>query len=162
MVKLRVMNIDTDCTDNGLGLRTTIYLAGCWHYCERCHNAISWSERSGIEMTIDEILEIVEENELADVTLSGGDPLTYQYLATLELAKVIKERTGKNIWVYTGYTLEQLLKDRADILQYIDVLVDGKFEKKNKDLNLVFRGSSNQKIIDIDQFKRTGKIVELF
>lgn len=147
--KIRLLNIDTDCTDNGEGLRTTIYVSGCEHHCVGCHNPSSWNPNNGIEYTIDQVIQVILENELADVTISGGDSLTYQYENTLELVKAIKSRTKKNIWLYTGYEFEKVLEHKKEILYYIDVLVDGKFEKDKRDLSLKFRGSSNQRIIDI-------------
>lgn len=146
---MKILNIDTDCTDNGIGLRTTIYVAGCWHFCKGCHNPFSWNENHGEDLTTDEILDIILENELADVTISGGDPLTFQYDETLKLVKTIKERTNKNIWLYTGFTFDEVYNLRREILEYIDVLVDGKFQIENRDLTLRFRGSSNQKIINV-------------
>ncbi|WP_425514321.1 anaerobic ribonucleoside-triphosphate reductase activating protein [Lentibacillus saliphilus] len=143
------MNIDTDCTDNGTGLRTTIYVSGCWHFCKGCHNPTSWNKRHGTEMSIDHIVDIVKENTLSDVTISGGDGLTWQYTETLELVKSIKETTGKNIWLYTGYTFEEVLEEKRDILNYIDVLVDGKFILAERDYTIMFRGSRNQRIIDV-------------
>ena len=146
---MKILNIDTDCTDNGIGLRTTIYVAGCWHFCKGCHNPFSWNKNHGEDLTINEIIDIISENELADVTISGGDPLTFQYEETLKLVKTIKERTNKNIWLYTGFTFDEVYNLRREILEYIDVLVDGKFQIENRDLTLRFRGSSNQKIINV-------------
>lgn len=146
---MKILNIDTDCTDNGIGLRTTIYVAGCWHFCKGCHNPFSWNKNRGEDLTINEIIDIILENELADVTISGGDPLTFQYEETLKLVKTIKERTNKNIWLYTGFTFDEVYNLRREILEYIDVLVDGKFQIENRDLTLRFRGSSNQKIINV-------------
>src|SRR5574342_809566 len=99
---MKILNIDTDCTDNGSGLRTTIYVSGCFHHCFGCHNQSSWNPDNGQEMSIDEIIDIINENELSDVTISGGDGLTYQYNETLELLKAIK-KLDKNVWLYTGY-----------------------------------------------------------
>lgn len=156
---MKVLNIDTDCTDNGNGLRTTIYVAGCMHHCEGCQNPSSWNPNSGFDYTIDQLIEIIQENELADVTLSGGDSLTFQYNDTLELVKYIKMKTDKNIWVYTGYEFEYLLENKKEILPYIDVIVDGKFIKSKRDLNLLFRGSSNQRIIDVQQSLKENKTI---
>ncbi len=100
-------------------------------------------------MSIDHIVDIVKENTLSDVTISGGDGLTWQYTETLELVKSIKETTGKNIWLYTGYTFEEVLEEKRDILNYIDVLVDGKFILAERDYTIMFRGSRNQRIIDV-------------
>lgn len=146
---MKVMNIIHDSVVDGEGLRTVIFFAGCPHYCTGCHNPESWNIRNGIEMNIDEILREVESNPLSDVTFSGGDPF-YQAKEVAALAKEIKAR-GKNIWIYTGYTLNQLQEYEdsymQDLLSYCDVLVDGPFILEKRDLSLLFRGSQNQKII---------------
>jgi anaerobic ribonucleoside-triphosphate reductase activating protein len=147
--KIKILNIDTDCTDNGIRIRTVIYVSGCSHHCIGCHNPQSWNPNFGVEYSIEEIINIIQENSLADVTISGGDGLTYQYEQTLELVKEIKRKTNKNIWLYTGYTFEELLKNKKDILFYLDVVVDGRFDVTKKDLKLLFRGSHNQRIIDV-------------
>lgn len=147
---MKILQIDTDSTDNGFGLRTVIYVAGCSHACKGCHNIFSWRVKNGTEMSVDEIIERIEENPLADVTISGGDPLTFQYEETLELLKAIKIRTKKNVWLYTGYVYEDLLlSDKKKILDYVNVLVDGKFVIGQRDLSTIFRGSSNQRLIDV-------------
>ena len=105
-------------------------------------------------MTVDELLEVVKSDEFADVTFSGGDPL-YQVEAFTELARRIKEETGKNIWCYTGFTYEEILADEhmSQILPYIDTLVDGPFMQELRDPELHFRGSSNQRIIHLTNEK---------
>lgn len=145
------MKIDTDATDNGNGIRTVIYVSGCTHYCEGCHNPSSWNANNGIEYSISELIEIIEENPIADVTISGGDSLTIQYEDTLMLVKEIKAKTNKNIWLYTGYVFEEIPEHKKEILHYLDVMIDGRFELANKDLRLLFRGSSNQRIIDVQR-----------
>ena len=101
-------------------------------------------------MPIEEILEVIKADEFSNVTFSGGDPL-YQVEAFTELARRIKEETGKNIWCYTGFTYEEILKDErmSQILPYIDTLVDGPFIAELRDPDLHFRGSSNQRIIHL-------------
>ena len=113
---MKIMNIDTDCTDNGKGIRTVIYVSGCIHYCEECHNPSSWNPNNGHDYDTDELIEMIEENSLADVTISGGDSLTFQYEETLKLVKMIKDRTNKNIWLYTGYIFEEILENKKEIL----------------------------------------------
>ena len=105
-------------------------------------------------MSVDELLEVVKADEFADVTFSGGDPL-YQVEAFTELARRIKEETGKNIWCYTGFTYEEILADErmSRILPYIDTLVDGPFIQELRDPELHFRGSSNQRIIHLTEEK---------
>ena len=101
-------------------------------------------------MSVQELLDIIKDDEFADVTFSGGDPL-YQVEAFTELARRIKEETGKNIWCYTGFTYEEILADERmrRILPYIDTLVDGPFIERLRDPELHFRGSSNQRIIHL-------------
>lgn len=101
-------------------------------------------------MSVQELLDIIKEDEFANVTFSGGDPL-YQVEAFTELARRIKEETGKTIWCYTGFKYEDILEDErlGMILPYLDVLVDGPFIEELRDTNLPFRGSSNQRIINL-------------
>jgi len=153
---MKIMKIDTDCTDNGNGIRTVIYVSGCSHYCEGCHNPSSWNVNNGIEYSINELINIIEDNSIADVTISGGDSLTFQYEDTLMLVKEIKAKTRKNIWLYTGYVFEEIPDSKKEILRYLDVLVDGRFELSKKDLQIMFRGSSNQRIIDVQRSIKEG------
>lgn len=100
-------------------------------------------------MSIEEIIDKINDNPIADVTISGGDSLTVQYKDTLKLLQAIKNKTSKNIWLYTGYTFEEVLESKKECLEYIDVLVDGRFEIEKRDLSTLFRGSSNQRLIDV-------------
>ena len=137
---------------DGPGFRTSIYCAGCAHECKGCHNPQSWDFNGGREMTTDEIMKIIEADPYADVTFSGGDPM-YQAEGFIELARAIRERTNKTIWCYTGFTYEALLKmpKQRELLELIDVLVDGPFVESLRDPDLLFRGSSNQRIISLSQ-----------
>lgn len=111
-------------------------------------------------MTTDEILQKVLDDPFADVTFSGGDPM-FQPEGFAELAQAIKENSDKNIWCYTGYTFEQLLNNTryTRLLQYIDVLVDGRFRQELRDESLYFRGSSNQRLIDVPASLKNGKVI---
>lgn len=156
---MKIMNIDTDCTDNGKGIRTVIYVSGCTHYCKGCHNPSSWNPDNGHDYNMDELIEIIEDNSLADVTISGGDSLTFQYEETVKLVKAIKDKTNKNIWLYTGYSYENVLLNKKEVLLYIDIMVDGKFDISKKNLNLLFRGSSNQRIVDVKQSIEENRLI---
>lgn len=153
---LRVVRIIEGTSVDGPGLRTSVYFAGCNHRCPGCHNPETWDADSGSPMTVGEILRVVDANGF-NVTFTGGDPLC-QPEALLELARQIKRRR-KTIWCYTGYTFEEVASSPAlaPILQTVDVLVDGPFVEELRDTGLVFRGSSNQRIIDCSN-SREGKI----
>lgn len=147
---LRVLDIMLETMVDGPGLRTSIYAAGCKHACKGCHNPQSWDFHAGRLVEVDDLLEIVMSDPFADVSFSGGDPL-YQVEGFTELARRIKEETAKNIWCWTGFTFEEVRADErlSMILPYIDVLVDGPFIESLRDPRLLFRGSSNQRIIDL-------------
>ena len=136
---------------DGEGIRFSIYLAGCSHRCKGCHNPESWNPETAIKTMIDQI----NANPLLDgITFSGGDPF-YNPKEFLPVIRKFHEYTKLNIWCYTGYTYETLLADplRRPILDYIDVLVDGKFEQALYSPYLEFRGSSNQRILKLkDKF----------
>ena len=147
---VRILDIILETMVDGEGLRTSIYFAGCKHYCKGCHNPQSWDMNGGYEVTIDYLLDIIKDDEFADVTFSGGDPL-YQVEAFTELARRIKEETNKTIWCYTGFTYEEIQADErlSQILPYLDTIVDGPFKAELRDPDLPFRGSSNQRIIHL-------------
>lgn len=149
---MNLLNVYRETITDGAGLRYAIYLAGCSHACPGCHNPESWDPTAGIplsEAMIQDIANEINRNPLLDgITISGGDPFYYPE-DLLRLARYLKEATGLNIWCYTGYTIEFLLRHpryKAP-LQYIDVLVDGPFVQKLFDPTLAFRGSSNQRLI---------------
>lgn len=145
---LNILDIVDGTSVDGPGLRTSIYLAGCTHRCPGCQNPQSWDDTGGIPMTIDEIMERVKDNGLP-VTLSGGDPLMNPDRLRPLLEAMRENRI--NVWVYTGYTYEELIDDpiRRPLLDMIDVLADGPFILSQRDTSLLFRGSANQRLIDI-------------
>lgn len=148
--KLRIIDIVDGTIVDGPGLRTSIYFAGCAHKCPGCHNPESWDFEAGFLMEVEEIIDHVVENDF-NVTLSGGDPL-YQMPQLTELCKRLKG-LGKNIWCYTGFTFEEVSNSAAlsPILEYIDVMVDGPFIEAKRDISLRFKGSSNQRLINVKE-----------
>lgn len=144
---------------DGDGLREVLYIALCTHHCPFCQNQKYWNDK-GKEYSIDYLVNKLITNPLTNITLSGGDGLTVQYENTLELLKQLKNKSSKNIWVYTGYTWEELINsDKSECLQYIDVLVDGRFDIDKRDVTLKFRGSNNQRLIDVKKSLRERRVV---
>ena len=146
----RILDIIKGTTVDGPGFRTSIYFAGCPHHCEGCHNPQSWDPDGGIEMSTEEIMEIVEDEDF-DVTLTGGDPLLHPSEIS-SLIKALKENR-RNVWIYTGYKWEDIIKSEMllDSVKEADVLVDGEFIESLKNIDLPFRGSSNQRLIDVQK-----------
>ncbi len=144
---MQVLDIIIGTIVDGDGLRTSIYFAGCKHHCKGCHNPESWDFNAGKTMSVDDIFSIIKENKF-DVTFTGGDPLYQNIDELINLSKKIHS-LGLNIWLYTGFTLDQIENDNTykDILNNIDVLVDGPFIESEKNLKITFRGSKNQRIL---------------
>lgn len=156
---LRVVDIVDGTSVDGPGLRTSIYFAGCDHHCPGCHNPSTWSHDAGHDMTVEQLLAHIESNGF-NVTFSGGDPL-YQATNAAILAAAIKQKLGKTIWCYTGFRYEELISTAArQLLDNIDILVDGPFIESLRDTSLHFRGSSNQRLIDIKATAESGRIIE--
>lgn len=157
---LAILRIVEDTMVDGPGFRTAIYAAGCTHHCLGCHNPQSWDIRAGREMTTEEILVPILADPFADVTFTGGDPMM-QPEGFTELACAIKEQSHKTIWCYTGYTYETLLTMPAqrELLRHIDVLVDGPFIQGLRDEQLRFRGSSNQRTIDVQRSLESDTVI---
>ena len=157
---MRVLRIVEGTSVDGPGLRTSVYLAGCAHHCAGCHNPQSWDPAGGTEMSADELMQVIAWNE-APLTLSGGDPLA-QPEQVLELVRRVKTELNLNIWLYTGFTWEQIVSDRrlADVVRWVDVVVDGPFVLARRDTTLRFRGSGNQRIIDVPASFASGSPVE--
>lgn len=145
---------------NGDGIRTVLFSTGCIHKCEGCHNSHLADYDSGEDFSIDEILNILDKNAKVTskrVTFSGGDPF-FQANEFAILAKKLKEKNF-NIWCYTGYTIEQILNSKnksfLELLENIDVLVDGKFDKTLTDKAPKYAGSSNQRIINVKDYLKS-------
>ena len=144
---------------DGPGFRTSIYCAGCRHRCVGCHNPQSWDFDGGREMSTEDIMRVIEADPYANVTFSGGDPM-YQAAGFAELAREIHRRTNKDIWCFTGFRFENLIQeDQRELLEQIDVLVDGPYVESLRDEDLLFRGSSNQRLIDVQASLYAGEVV---
>lgn len=146
---------------DGPGFRTAIYCAGCPNACPGCHNPGSWDINNGREMSTEEIMKVIEADPFANVTFSGGDPM-FQPEGFAELARAIRERTDKTIWCYSGFTFETLMRNpkQRELLELLDVLVDGPFVQELRDESLIFRGSGNQRIIDVQASLREGSVLQ--
>ena len=155
---MRILRILKGTTVDGPGFRTSVYFAGCAHHCAGCHNPGSWDFTGGEDTSIDQLMGTVEEEDF-DVTLSGGDPL-YQPEDVAELCRRVA-RLGHTVWIYTGFTWEEILSDPRliDAVRHAEVVVDSPFIESLLDRNLLFRGSSNQRLIRVSESLTTGKIV---
>ena len=160
MATISILEIVEDTTVDGPGFRTSVYSSGCPHRCPGCHNPQSWEIDNGHPVETEEILKIILADPFADVTFTGGDPM-FQPQGFAELAQAIRENSTKNIWCYTGSLFEALLQNPAHkaLLEQIDVLVDGRFIEALKNEELRFRGSSNQRIIDVQASLEKGETI---
>lgn len=148
-MSLRVIDIVGGTSVDGPGLRTSVYFAGCNHHCPGCHNPQSWDFEGGEAMSVLRIKEIIDDCDF-NVTFSGGDPLMQPVDDMVELARLLKA-DGRTIWCYTGYSYEYVASspEYEELLACIDVLVDGPFVESLRDISLRFRGSSNQRLVDV-------------
>lgn len=161
-----------DCA-NGTGCRTSLFVSGCTHHCLECFNPMTWDFAYGDPFTAeikDKIIDSLRPSYIEGLTILGGEPMepaNQEALAPF-IEKIKKELPGKSIWIYSGYTFEELTdpknkrchsENTNKILDMIDVLVDGEFMIDKKDISLKFRGSSNQRIIDVPKSLKTSKIV---
>lgn len=158
-------DVTFDSIVDGPGLRAVVWTQGCKHNCIGCHNPQTHSLMGGKIVDTEEIIDKIKSKKLqSGVTLSGGEPFL-QPEAVGEIAVAVKEM-GMNVWSFTGFTFEQLIDKKNKnyfsnlrLLNNIDVLVDGKFEIDKKDISLKFRGSSNQRIIDVQKSLKAGRVV---
>ena len=148
--ELYIMEVMEQTMADGPGLRTSIYCSWCRHHCPGCHNPQSWDFGNGHKMSVDDLLQVIKDDDISNVSFSGGDPF-YQVEGFTELARRIKAETNKTIWCWTGFTYEEILADSklSMMLPYLDVLVDGPYVESLRDPQLHFRGSSNQRIIHL-------------
>lgn len=163
-IRLAIEDIQKDSIVDGEGIRSVIWTQGCLHRCPGCHNPETHSFQEGILVDVEDIKDSISRLEGQDgITFSGGDPME-QALACLEVAKYCHEK-GLNVWCYTGYTFEALLEkselfpEIGSFLKEIDVLVDGRFELSEKSYDVVFRGSKNQRLIDVNKSLEQGRVV---
>ena len=158
---LNLAGISGDSIVDGPGIRTTVFSQGCPHHCPGCHNPETWPFEGGTEMEEETVLRIVEANPLCKgVTFSGGEPFS-QAAAFARLGRLLKER-GYEVASYTGYTFETLLKGSAEqreLLETVDVLIDGPFLLSERSLELNFRGSRNQRILNVPKSLAAGEAV---
>lgn len=159
---LDLSGIVSDSIVDGPGIRTTIFSQGCPHHCEGCHNPETWDFGCGTLISVEDIVEIVRSNPLCrGVTFSGGEPFA-QAAGFARLASLLKEK-GYEVASYTGYTFEELLtgsEDQKKLLSAIDILIDGPFLLAEKSLEIAFRGSRNQRILDVRKSLAEGRAVE--
>ena len=158
--KIRLAGIAQNSLVNGPGLRKVFFSQGCTHHCKNCFNPLTWSFEGGKLIEIDDLVaQVKEEYFFFVVTFSGGDPFEQADKFAI-LAKKLKDNKI-NIWCYTGYLWEDLLKhpEFMPLIQQVDVIVDGPFILAKRDISLLFRGSSNQRIIDVQQSLATGTVV---
>ncbi len=159
---------------NGKGIRVSLFVSGCTHHCKGCFNPDTWNFNFGKEYTKeteDSIIEALSSDYIEGLSLLGGEPFEPQNQPTLValLKRIRKELPNKNVWCYSGYTFEELsgqkesrafTENTLEMLSMIDVLVDGEFVEELKDISLKFRGSSNQRIIDVKQSLKANTIIE--
>mgnify|MGYP003333052014 FL=1 len=156
---MRYHNITKDDMRNGDGLRVVLWVSGCSHNCKGCQNPITWDPNGGLlfdESAKNEIFEQLEKPYISGLTLSGGDPLhSANRVDVRNFAREVKEKfPNKTIWLYTGYEWEAI--SHYPIMEYLDVVVDGEFEEDKKDNTLYWKGSSNQRVIDVKKTMKTS------
>ena len=153
-----------DSISNGEGVRVVVWTQGCIHACEGCHNPQTWNPKGGeayTKETEEEILTLLSRPYIKGITLSGGDPLHPQNRQeVLDLCRRIKrEQSTKDVWLYSGFTYEEILTFLPELLDVIDVLVDGKFILSLYSPALAWRGSSNQRVIDVQATRQQHQVV---
>ncbi len=160
---MRIANYIQDSIVDGKGLRFTLFTQGCPHHCPGCHNPQTHNFSGGRDMSVDELITIILKNPLTDgVTFSGGEPFA-QAEDCIKIAKAVREK-GLNIWAYSGWTFEQLLAGtpaQRELLSLCDVLVDGPFILEQRSLNLKWRGSTNQRVLDVPKSLAQGQPLPL-
>ena len=148
---------------NGPGVRVSLFVSGCNHHCKGCFNEIAWNFNYGNEFneeTINKILKDLDRDYIEGLSLLGGEPLEYaNQKGLVELVKKVKEKfPNKNLWVWTGFLFDRDLQNK-EVLKYIDVLVDGQYVDELRDPRLKYNGSSNQRVIDVQNSVKQGKVI---
>lgn len=156
---IRIMDITYSSAVDGTGFRDVLFVNFCPHRCEGCHNRETWDKENGRDVSIDYCFERLTESSITNVTFSGGEPFC-QAGALYKLGKRLLE-AGKDIWIYSGYTFEEIIKDeeKKRLLSICKVLVDGRFILAEKGINMRFKGSANQRIIDVQKSLEKGEVV---
>ena len=148
---------------NGVGIRTTLFVSGCHFHCKNCINSEYWPFEYGEEYTDVEMQKFIDMGKVDNVTgysILGGEPMDQlSDNMLLKTVQEIKKQTGKTIWMWSGWTYENMNEKQREILKYVDVLVDGQFVDEKKNLKLLFRGSENQRIIDVPKTLAQGEVV---
>lgn len=140
---------------DGVGLRNALYVSGCPIHCKGCHNPELWDINAGTKYTVEEVFDMLNVDDF-NISILGGEPLM-QYESIVALCKLIKKRTKKTIWLWSGYEFENIKGCYPEILEYIDMLVDGPFIEGAKEPNLQWRGSKNQRVININTYREMCK-----
>lgn len=154
MKKCRYAGIETYDINNGTGFGVTLFVQGCSHHCDGCHNPSTWDFDGGMVFTEDvkeKLFEVLDNENIRRLTISGGEPFDNLDLV-IPIAKEFKDKyPSKQLWIYTGYTFEDIeqILDASGLMDICNVIVDGEYKKDKRDLSLGFRGSSNQRIINI-------------
>ena len=161
---MRIAQIRRYDAANGPGIRATLFVSGCTHNCKGCFNSIAQDFNYGSLYTDDikkQFISYCKDDKVTGVSILGGEPMQ-QSKELLELLKDIRATVNKPIWLWSGYTYEEIIKDnyKKQFLDYIDVLIDGKFEEANKNLMIKYRGSSNQRVINVKDTLNKGKIIQ--
>ena len=157
-------NLQSDSIVDGDGIRTVIWFQGCKHHCKECQNPETWNFDGGMEVDIEDIKEQLKKLKYqTGITLSGGDPF-FQASAAAEIAK-FAHSIGLNVWTYTGFTYDEIINandEKMELLKNTDVLVDGRFEIDKKSLACKFRGSTNQRVIDVKKSLEEGGVFTIY
>ena len=156
--KIRKMDIA-----NGPGIRVSIFMQGCTFHCKNCFNSETWDFNGGEEFTdatIDKVIDLCKDEHISGLSILGGEPMHAKNIdGTTKLARAFKEKyPDKSLWIWSGFLFDKDLKDK-EVLKYVDVLVDGQYKDELHDFRLKWRGSSNQRVIDVQKSLKNKKIV---